>query len=1391
MEDHNSASPHCTTHMEAQNPISDEALHESIHEMDDSQIVGAPVIVAGDGDGPSAAKAEGDARGRGGKKRRRTLLPRVQARRPPPPRKKKEEEDVCFICFDGGSLVLCDRRGCPKAYHTTCIKRDEAFFRSKARWNCGWHICSSCQKAAHYMCYTCTYSLCKGCTKDADYVCIRGNKGFCTTCMRTILLIENNEQGNKETAQVDFDDKSSWEYLFKVYWIYLKEKLSLTSNELIRAKNPWKGAGTMAFKRQSSNLHCGGKGSALDNSSVRKETNGSKRRKIKEHPEFLKKDTLSMGKLDSDKGIIMIGCTEWASKELLEFVAHMKNGDTSVLTQFAVQALLLEYIKKNNLRDPCCESQIICDSRLSNLFKKSCVDYFEMLKLLELHFHIKEDFPNEASKPIIQESIDDAVARQVDADSNNGNILMMGKDMKCRPRKEGEEKGPQISVDKYATIDVHTVNLIYVRRNLMETLIEDNEKFHDKVVDSIVRVRISNSDQKQDMHRLVQVVGTSKVAVPYKLGERTADVMLEILNLDKKETVSIDAISNEEFSEDECRYLQHNIKCGLVKWFTVGDIQEKAMALLQAVRHNDWLEKEILRSNHLRVKESEKGHKKEIRECIEKLQLPPEEPQRRLHEIPQVHADPNYEFEEDAGELNAKKKDECVISYSGFGRKGRGSVSPRKGGDISNDIGGKAWKVSMTCGQSRNTCNSIYPDKESHPLDARKDSCGSNSLEKPGDQVDSAGSAFGDRYSQAVLRSGSFSGVASGISTAPLSTGMAPSLNKSEKDKLWHYRDPNGKIQEPVSMVQLREWRMSENFPPGMRISGVNDKQDVSLYSCDGRWGGSMNTVIIDSKQSEGSCNSNNAKSHSSDINETMSITCCSHLQAGNSSQCCDSSECNNPSSDLPQVHSQLFPSTLSGRLHGNLTHQGRDLEGKRWNSGPNNWNSHGTAVFKTMGVHSHENKCNSWGHPGQSSGQNWKPLPVNFSSTHQNSSSNLAYVTKSTDSSEQHREIGFVKLPCCTQKPSNGNWESQAADNKQSVSSNAPDQESRIQDLPNATEKSSIGNEKGRVTINKQSVSSNFLDQDSGPSWSSASSLVAGSGTQLPETADEWDGYSATPAKSSVEELDSSVVSVTSLKPPEVFGDHAATPTSKIEQLAYSPPSSWQAIDAEPIEISTLAEESVSDLLAEVDAMESQYGLTSPTSKLNCGGELMQNSKDDCFNSIEVSSPTHNPGKSNAFSSTSGIQLPSQSTMTDEKLGSSRDDILDPVKRSGGHSSTSAQGEGETWFGDVPVMHCNAGSNIQPLAPSTMKHNILDSDTTQTAGLEATDTGWGTMKINVDLGWRGSDQGITKMDWATGLETPRGNAIMDWIASPGSVGWENQRKSSDMRFTGPGDGAL
>lgn len=96
----------------------------------------------------------------GGGRRKRGRPTKSQVARTPS--RRKEEEEVCFICFDGGDLVVCDRRlvcfiwlfivpvlllyelllyfvsrGCPKVYHPSCVNRDEAFFRSKGRWTCG------------------------------------------------------------------------------------------------------------------------------------------------------------------------------------------------------------------------------------------------------------------------------------------------------------------------------------------------------------------------------------------------------------------------------------------------------------------------------------------------------------------------------------------------------------------------------------------------------------------------------------------------------------------------------------------------------------------------------------------------------------------------------------------------------------------------------------------------------------------------------------------------------------------------------------------------------------------------------------------------------------------------------------------------------------------------------------------------------------------------------------------------------------------------------------------------------------------------------------------------------------------------------------------------------
>lgn len=64
--------------------------------------------VSGMAERPAPAVADGVVlkrkRGRPAKGVSKTAPP------PPPPKQPEDEEDVCFICFDGGSLVLCDRR---------------------------------------------------------------------------------------------------------------------------------------------------------------------------------------------------------------------------------------------------------------------------------------------------------------------------------------------------------------------------------------------------------------------------------------------------------------------------------------------------------------------------------------------------------------------------------------------------------------------------------------------------------------------------------------------------------------------------------------------------------------------------------------------------------------------------------------------------------------------------------------------------------------------------------------------------------------------------------------------------------------------------------------------------------------------------------------------------------------------------------------------------------------------------------------------------------------------------------------------------------------------------------------------------------------------------------
>ncbi|CAK7329614.1 unnamed protein product [Dovyalis caffra] len=644
-------------------------------------------------------------------------------------------------------------------------------------------------------------------------------------------------------GRVDFDDKSSWEYLFKDYWTDLKERLSLTPEELDQAKNPWRGSDSHAGKQELADelydVHNDG-GSGSD-SFENAEKEAQKTVEVSRKGERFTRLSIRGWGESADESV------EWASKELLEFVMHMKNGDKSACSQFDVQALLLEYIKRNKLRDPRRKSQIICDSRLENLFGKPRVGHFEMLKLLESHFLLKDD----SQADDVQGSVVDTEANQLEADENYDALTKASKDKRRKSRKKGEGRGLQSNVDDYAAIDMHNINLIYLRRSLLEGLIEDTEAFHDKVVGSFVRIRISGSAQKQDLYRLVQVIGTSKAAEPYRVGKKMTSFMLEILNLNKTELVSIDIISNQEFTEDECKRLRQSIKCGLINRLTVGDIQEKAMAI-QAVRVQDSLEAEITRLSHLRDRASDMGHRKEypllLKECVEKLQLlkTPEERQRRLEEIPEIHADPNmdpsHESDEDEGETEDNRQENSLRPRgSGFSRRGREPMSPRKGGFASNDTwGGSRSYSSMNRELSRNMSDKGFLNKgdDVGAGEAANENLWGQGREKQTQQSQSwempKTASNASQTTNSMVISESVPRVVPEISPATPSTVVAQSAAKvNEAEKIWHYQDPSGKIQGPFSMVQLRKWNNTGYFPTDLRIWRNTETKDDSILLSD------------------------------------------------------------------------------------------------------------------------------------------------------------------------------------------------------------------------------------------------------------------------------------------------------------------------------------------------------------------------------------------------------------------------------------------------------------------------------------------------------------------------------------------------------------------------------
>ena len=60
-------------------------------------------------------------------------------------------DNSCTVCGDGGDLLLCDRRGCRRVYHSACVGLKEA----PDVWDCPVHACALCRTRVVDPCQAC------------------------------------------------------------------------------------------------------------------------------------------------------------------------------------------------------------------------------------------------------------------------------------------------------------------------------------------------------------------------------------------------------------------------------------------------------------------------------------------------------------------------------------------------------------------------------------------------------------------------------------------------------------------------------------------------------------------------------------------------------------------------------------------------------------------------------------------------------------------------------------------------------------------------------------------------------------------------------------------------------------------------------------------------------------------------------------------------------------------------------------------------------------------------------------------------------------------------------------------------------------------------------------
>ncbi|XP_019157270.1 PREDICTED: uncharacterized protein At5g08430 [Ipomoea nil] len=516
----------------------------------------------------------------------------------------------------------------------------------------------------------------------------------------------------------------------------------------------------------------------------------------------------------------------WGSKPLIEFLQSIGRETSREYSRHEVNAIILDYVNSNNLLNPKKKKRILCDEKLKTLFGKKSIPRIKIYDLLGMHFIENRDDSDEESS-----------SAQEDAEGEDG--YLVSKERKTSiPQKKKVQEAPKSC---FAALTSQNIKLIYLKRTLLQSLLKSDESFEDKVVGSFVRIKSDPNDFLQkNSHQLQQVTGVKKT---FGSGDAGMETYLQLSNWTKD--VLISSLSEDDFSEGECEDLRERVKAGLLKRLTVVELELKAHVLHEDITKH-WIEKEIKMLQRRIDHANEKGWRRELYDYLQKrkLLMTESEQERLLSEKPKVVAE---ELEPEATKAGASERDE---GKSGslepeqarlFGENLKAEAKEPEKETVLLDAPEEPEKETMPLDAPEK------PEKETMPLDASKElgavKCFPvSTLSEPSDLL-AAGTALSLQVATSPTRNlySSFKEAVKESEVIELSDDDDGAIANGNQlisacpppldGEIWYYMDPQGAVQGPFTLIQLREWYLYSYFHPQFCVwkTGQGPQQSVLL----------------------------------------------------------------------------------------------------------------------------------------------------------------------------------------------------------------------------------------------------------------------------------------------------------------------------------------------------------------------------------------------------------------------------------------------------------------------------------------------------------------------------------------------------------------------------------